>query len=138
MVKVEVIKERLSQLSNSIRKIQRYEHLSYEEFLRDEIAQDIVKYNIFIGINMIVDMANHIVVDNNIGKPNTLSEPFEILWREKYISEKDKIIYTNMVGFRNILSHEYVKISKEVVYNIMKNNIVDMKKFILFVHENFI
>lgn len=42
-----------------------------------------------------------------------------------------------MVGLRNILSHEYVNIDKEIVYKIMKNNINDIKKFMLKVKDNF-
>ena len=43
-----------------------------------------------------------------------------------------------MVGLRNILSHEYVNIDKSMIYDIMKNNLIDIKRFIIFVHDNFI
>ena len=43
-----------------------------------------------------------------------------------------------MVGLRNILSHEYLKIDKEIIYGILQNNLVDIKKFTIFVHDNFI
>ena len=43
-----------------------------------------------------------------------------------------------MVGLRNILSHEYLKIDKMIIYDILKNNLVDIKKFIIFTHDNFV
>jgi uncharacterized protein YutE (UPF0331/DUF86 family) len=43
-----------------------------------------------------------------------------------------------MVGLRNILSHEYVNIDKNIIYDIMKNNLTDIKNFVIFIHENFI
>ena len=49
------------------------------KFLKDDIIQDVVEYNLFIAINMMVDIATHIVVDNNMGNPKTLGEAFEIL-----------------------------------------------------------
>ncbi len=97
-----------------------------------------VEYNLFISINMMIDIATHIVVDHNMGKPNTLSEAFDILLQERYIDETDAEIYKNMVGFRNILSHEYIKINKEIVYEILKNNVDDLRKFILFIHNEFL
>lgn len=137
MVKIEVLQNRLEQLDTSIKKIKRYKNLSLEEFLEDDIVQDVVEYNLFISINMMIDIAVHIVVDNNLGKINSMGEAFEILYKEKYISKDAMITYKNMVAFRNILSHEYVKIDKKMVYEIMQKNLADFNKFILFINDNF-
>lgn len=138
MVNIEVIKRRLNQLSISLSKIERFEKISFEEFLQDDIIQDVIEYNLFIVINMMVDIATHIVVDNNIGNPETLGEAFNILNKEKYLTDNETKTYRNMVGLRNVLSHEYLKIDKEIIYGILHNNLVDIKKFIIFVHDNFI
>lgn len=138
MVNIEVIKQRLNQLSASLSKIERFKEISLEEFLHDDIKQDVVEYNLFIAINMMIDIATHIVVDNNIGNPETLGEAFSILNKEKYLSDDETKIYRNMVGLRNILSHEYLKIDKKIIYGILKNNLVDIKKFIIFIHDNFV
>ncbi|SDZ23948.1 Uncharacterized conserved protein YutE, UPF0331/DUF86 family [Proteiniborus ethanoligenes] len=138
MVNIEVIKQRLNQLSTSLNKIERFRAISLEEFLQDDIIQDVVEYNLFIAINMMIDIATHIVVDNNIGNPETLGEAFSILNKEKYFNDDETKIYRNMVGLRNILSHEYLKIDKKIIYGILKNNLVDIKKFIIFIHDNFV
>ena len=138
MVDVEVIKQRLNQLSTSLSKIERFKEVSLEEFLKNDIIQDVVEYNLFIAINMMIDIATHIVVDNNMGNPETLGEAFSILNKEKYLNDDEAKIYRNMVGLRNILSHEYLKIDKRIIYSVLKNNLVDIKKFIIFINENFI
>lgn len=138
MVDVEVIKQRLNQLSTSLNKIERFKEISLEEFLEDDIIQDVVEYNLFIAINMMIDIATHIVVDNNMGNPETLGEAFSILNKEKYLNDAETKIYRNMVGLRNILSHEYLKIDKRIIYSVLKNNLVDIKKFIIFINDNFI
>ena len=138
MVNIEVIKQRLNQLSASLNKIERCKNLPLEKFLKDDIAQDVVEYNLFIAINMMVDIATHIVVDNNMGNPETLGDAFEILNNKKYLEDKETKIYKNMVGLRNILSHEYLKIDKEIIYEILQYNLTDIKKFIIFVNDNFI
>lgn len=138
MVNVEVIKQRLNQLSTSINKIERFKEISLEEFLKDDIIQDVVEYNLFIAINMMIDIATHIVVDNNMGSPETLGEAFNILNKEKYLNDEETKVYRNMVGLRNILSHEYINIDKKIIYSILKNNLIDIKKFVIFVNDNFI
>ncbi len=138
MVDVEVIKHRLNQLSVSLNKIERFKEILLEEFLEDDIIQDVVEYNLFIAINMMIEIATHIVVDNNMGNPETFGEAFDILNKEKYLDDNEAKIYRNMVGLRNILSHEYLKIDKKMIYDILKNNLVDIKRFIIFIDENFV
>ena len=137
MVNLEVVKNRLNQLSTSFNKLERFEKISVEEFLEDDMIQDVVEYNLFIAINMMIDIVTHIVVDNNIGNPETLGGAFDILNKNKYLSDEDTKIYKNMVGLRNILSHEYVKIDKRIIYGVLKNNLIDIKNFILFINEKF-
>lgn len=138
MVNVDVIKKRLNQLSISLNKMERFKDISLDDFLRDDIIQDVVEYNLFIAINMIIDIATHIVVDNNMGNPETFGEAFVILNKEKYLNDDETGVYVNMVGLRNILSHEYISINKNIIYDILKNKLVDIKKFIIFINDNFI
>ncbi len=137
MTNINVIKKRMNQLATSLKKVERYKSISLEEFLKNDIIQDVVEYNLFIAINMMIDLATNIVVYNNIGNPETLGEAFAILYKEGYISKADSEKYRKMVGLRNILSHEYVNIDKNIIYDVMRNNLTDIKKFILFIHNNF-
>lgn len=138
MVNIDVIKKRLGQLSVSLKKIERFKDISYEEFLDDDMIQDVIEYNLFISINMMIDIATHIVVDNNMGTPETLGEAFDILNKKQYLSDERTKIYRNMVGLRNILSHEYVSIDKKIIFNILKESLIDIKRFIIFIDEDFI
>lgn len=138
MVDKEVIQERLKQLSICIGKITKFRQLSFEKFLDDDLAQDVIEYNLFQSINLMIDIASHIVVDNNLGKPTKLADVFGILYKEKYLNDKQLSVYKNMVGFRNILSLEYINIDKVIVYKIMQENLNDLNEFILLVNDNFI
>jgi uncharacterized protein YutE (UPF0331/DUF86 family) len=137
MVKSDVLRRRLEQLNISLRKLERYKNISFEEFVEDDVIQDVVEYNLFISINMMVDIAMHIVVDEKLGSTDNMREAFEILYKEKYIKKEDMINYKNMIAFRNILSHEYVKIDKKIVFSVLKNNLDDFRNFIVIVTESF-
>src|SRR6056297_3739809 len=106
MVKSDVLRRRLEQLNISLRKLERYKNISFEEFVDDDVIQDVVEYNLFISINMMVDIAMHIVVDEKLGSTDNMREAFEILYKEKYITKEDMTRYKNMIAFRNILYHE--------------------------------
>ncbi|WP_296865712.1 DUF86 domain-containing protein [Thermosyntropha sp.] len=120
MVKAEVIKKRLEKIYVCLVKIQKYQHLSWDEFLQNDVAQDVVEYNLFNVINMMTDIALHIVADNRLGNADSMTEAFEILYNHKYISKNDLKTYKNMIGLRNILAHEYVNLDKKIIYDVMK------------------
>jgi len=35
----------------------------------------------------------------------------------------------NIVGFRNFITHDYGKLDYNIVYDVLKNRLVDLKKF---------
>ena len=51
--------------------------------------------------------------------------------KEKLLGDQELKIYRSMVGLRNILAHEYLEIDKKIIYGIIKNNLNDIKKFII-------
>lgn len=138
MVDVEIIKKRLDKLAISLKKLERFRHLSFEEYEKDDMAQDVVEYNLFISINMIIDMATHIVVDNRLGSTDSLGGAFSILYKEKFITQAKLKNYRNMVGLRNLLAHEYVNIDKKIIFDVMKNKLSDFEDFIVLVHKKFL
>ncbi|WP_427337842.1 type VII toxin-antitoxin system HepT family RNase toxin [Caloranaerobacter sp. DY30410] len=90
-----------------------------------------MEYNFFIAINMIIDMAMHIVTDERLGYAKTFGEAFEILHKKGYISREELDTYRSMMGLRNILLHEYIKINKKLVYDVMQNRLDDFVIFFL-------
>jgi len=79
-----------------------------EEVLRMNLdTQDIVLHNLQLAIQACVDIGSHIISDEGWGVAGSFSEIFYILQQKEVISHAlaDKMVA--MVGFRNILVHEY-------------------------------
>lgn len=138
MVNLEVVRTRLSQLETSLSKLERYRSMTFDEYMKEDVVRDVVEYNLFISINMISDLAQHIVADHRLGKPETLGDAFQILSEHQYMEEDDVQVYRKMMGLRNILSHEYTKRNDRIIFDVMRNHLKDLKKFILFINEKFI
>jgi len=135
MVSKQVIQSRLQQITRCIHKIERFTELSLKEYENNEDSQDIVEYNLFIAINMMVDIAMHIVVDMKLGAPSTMTESFHILQKNGYLTEKEAALYTKMTGLRNLISHGYLNIKNEIIFDIIKNHLKDLKQFIVTVEQ---
>ncbi|OAM92812.1 Uncharacterized conserved protein YutE, UPF0331/DUF86 family [Pelosinus fermentans] len=129
MVKRDVLERKLYQIEKSLRKIQVYTSLNYDEFISHPVARDVVEYNLFIIINCMIDIVNHIVADEELGEIDMLSDGFRILSDYGYWTRMQGAIYIKMVAFRNMIAHQYVDIDANVVYMILQEKLKDIGTF---------
>ena len=52
------------------------------------------------------------------------------------LSEKNLNTYKKMIGMRNKIVHDYERISKEMLYDVIKNNLGDFNCFIEDINKN--
>ncbi|MFH1338479.1 MAG: DUF86 domain-containing protein [Candidatus Omnitrophota bacterium] len=138
MVDKNVIISRVEQIDKHLDKLNPYISLTYEQFLKDSITQDVVEYNLFQIVNHIVDVVEHIVVDEDYGLPSTSYEAIQIFLDKEVIDKTDLKLLKEMIGFRNVVGHEYININKEIVYNILKSNLPDIKRIVSKIVQKFI
>lgn len=135
MVKYEIMERKLSQIKKSLDKIANYRELSYDEFISHPVARDVVEYNLFIVINSMIDIANHIVADDKLGEVDLLSDGFLILAEHGYWSKEQATVFVKMVAFRNMISHQYATINPSVVYDVLQNKLGDIDLFVIKIVE---
>jgi uncharacterized protein YutE (UPF0331/DUF86 family) len=84
---------------------------------------------LFSILNRAIDLGDEIVMANNLGMPSTYKEIFRLLTRNEYIGKDMGEKLSNLVFYRNLLSHEYYDLTEEDVLEVFKKiNIV--KKFV--------
>jgi uncharacterized protein YutE (UPF0331/DUF86 family) len=102
-----------------------------QEFLKDFDCQDIVAFNLQLAIQNCIDIAAHIISEEGIGVPGSLTEMFYLLEENGYLAEGLTEKMVRAVGFRNLLVHEYGKIDLKQVYEIANENIEDLNRYLL-------
>ena len=77
-----------------------------------------------------IDLAEAIIALKDFRRPGSYTEAFYILKEEKFISSElaEKLI--KMAGFRNIIAHDYDNLDFEIIYDVMKNRLTDIEKFL--------
>ncbi|ADQ41747.1 protein of unknown function DUF86 [Caldicellulosiruptor acetigenus I77R1B] len=121
--KIEFIKGNLAKL-NQLKKIE------LEDFLNDFRNTESCKYLLQTSIEAIIDICNHIIARNNLGKPSTHADAIRILVKNNIISQEIAAQLVKMVKFRNRIVHLYFEVDNLTLYDILQNNLSDFDKFI--------
>ena len=103
-----------------------------KKFLDDFYLFGTTERYLQLSIQIIIDTVKIIVIEENLEKPDDNQELISVLYNQKIISSKLASKLDGIVGFRNILVHEYGKIDKNIVYQYLHSN---TKDFILFKKE---
>jgi len=92
-------------------------HLEGAKKLKSKDVRDYFVYNTlamecFQAVNTLIDIAQYIVMKKRLGFPSTYRELFEILEEAGYISEEELKAFKRLVFLRNLIAHEYYRISE--------------------------
>jgi len=107
-----------------------------EENLKD----DMIRYwgierGVQISIECVLDISNIIISTMDIEKPDTYRECILILGKEDILPKKMAKEIANMVSFRNILVHDYMKVDEKIMVSILKNHLDDFAKFMNYINN---
>lgn len=130
MVNKEVFISRTEKISQHLQKLTKYRNISLKDYINSEVIQDIAEYNIFQIVNHIIDIVEHIVVDEDYGLPESAYDAVQILIDKKRVTEKTGELLRKMIGLRNIIAHEYINMNKEVIYDVLVNGLVSIKRIV--------
>lgn len=123
--------EKLQQLDEyfSFLKRLKKETKGEKEFLTDFHYYGLAERYLQLSCQVIIDILNLIVIEEGIEKPESNQEIVSLLFNKKILSENLAKRLEGIVGFRNILVHEYGRIDRKRVYRYLKEKIDDFQIF---------
>ena len=133
-----VLTRRVEEIEKHLARIEPYARESLEDFLANPVAQDVVEYNLFQIVNHLIDIIQHIAVDEEYGLPQNAYEAGHILLEKKVLSEDDLEIFRKMVGFRKVVGHDYVAINKKIVYSILSEETKNIRNLLSKIVKRFL
>jgi uncharacterized protein YutE (UPF0331/DUF86 family) len=88
-----------------------------------------VKYTFVTAIEACIDIAQHICSAKGWGPPADNGDAMKVLGRQGTLTPKVSDSMRKAVGFRNVLVHEYVAVSDEIVTSRL-NALRDLEQFV--------
>jgi uncharacterized protein YutE (UPF0331/DUF86 family) len=128
-----MLKEKIKRLEENLVTLEEFrKNISLDDLLKDKVKQWALRYGILECIQEIIDISCALVSSNNLGNPKNYRECIEILIKNGYISEELGKRLISMVGLRNLLVHEYIKIDLSRLYEFL-NNLNNFREFIYYI-----
>ncbi len=126
MIKPDILLSRFRKFDeymSILKKLQRYD---LKEFCKEPEHYGSAERFLQLAIESLNDIGNHIIAEEDFGAVEWYSDIPKRLQEQNLIDKKLEDSWIKMIGFRNVLVHDYVELDRERVYKILQNNIEDM------------
>ncbi len=100
--------------------------LAFEE---DHLRQDAVALNVQRACELCIDIANHLIKTRKLGLPQDSKDSFSLLQRAGLIDESMTARLRAMVGFRNILVHQYQMLDLDIMVEVVERRLDELLAF---------
>jgi len=98
-------------------------------FRTDQNLQDAAILNVIRACETAIDLANMAMRHKKIGIPTATREYFSLLEREGVITPELAQSLRAMVGFRNLVVHQYQSVNLDVVESLIERGLDDLLAF---------
>jgi len=129
MVNKRVLSSKTDAARRHVARIVEKRQVDLPVFLEDLDLQESILFNFQMAIQSCIDIASHVVAEEELGIAGSTNELF-------YLLEENGIIPTALaermvqaVGFRNLIVHEYGRVNLEIVYRAARENLDDLLEF---------
>lgn len=123
----DVLRQKIEHVQESLRRLRAIGEEGEERFLADWKFEAAATRNLQVGIEAILDAANHIIARERLGLPKTYGDAIRILVREGILPRDKEEDLVRMVRFRNRAVHLYAEIDAQEVWAILDQNLGDFE-----------
>lgn len=128
MLNPEVVRRRLEKLEEFIEILESLRRYDRKTFKSDPEHYGSAERFLQLAIESVNDVASHVVAARDLG-PIEASRDLPVAFvREGVVDQDLAQRWTRMIGFRNILVHNYLEIDRDIVFDVLQDNLRDFEE----------
>ena len=126
----DVLLQKKAGIERCIRQARAYYAMPSEKpFADDFYKQDAVVINLQRACEQCIDATNHVIRLKKLGLPSTSAESFTMLRKAGFIDAAMEKKLIGMVGFRNVITHQYQDVDCRRVEEVIRRHADDLIAF---------
>lgn len=122
MIEQDVILNKKVSIERCVKQIRLY-YSDTQDFSSDYLRQDAIVVNIQRIADLSIDIANYVLKKRKLGLPKSSSESFSLLSEAGIITQDMLLLLKGMVGFRNIIVHQYTQLDIDLMVEVIENHL---------------
>ena len=126
-MKVVLVKK--ESIERCIAEIRLYRSLPVGPPIPEHLVFNGIRSNLQIMAEQAIDIANHVIRKKKLGFPTDSPDSFEKLRKAGVIDDDLAQKMKGMVGFRNILVHDYTTLDQKIFEDVITNHLDDVLDF---------
>jgi uncharacterized protein YutE (UPF0331/DUF86 family) len=132
----EVLQTRISYIEDSLKSLERFRGVPYEEFHSNSDNFRIAFYDLHRALEAVMDIGSHILSRIPGARPTSYKDIPHLLEKHKIIpADFAAKSLTKMAGYRNRMVHFYGEISEKEIYMIIQEELQDFFKFLEYISK---
>lgn len=125
----DLVRARCAEIEESVGRLERFKALSRNEFLSNQDTLDLACYRLLVAIEAALALCYHVSAKRLHKVPEEYAECFGMLREAKVIPADLTERLQQMARFRNLLVHMYWKVDYGQVYDVIHQNLEDLRAF---------
>jgi len=132
----EVLQTRVSYIEDSLRSLERFKGVAFQEFHANSDNFRIAFYDLHRSLEAVMDIGSHILSRIPGARPTSYKDIPRFLEKHKIISSDfANNQLTKMAGYRNRMVHFYGEITEQEIYNIIQEELEDFYAFCSYIQK---
>lgn len=132
MSTVEKILAKIQKIEIYLQKIKALGKVDVLEINQDDQKRAALERFLYLATDSVISLLEMFIAVKNYPSATTYTENVYILHEKKEISEKQAELLFDLIGFRNVLSHDYEKLKLETLVNVANNGIEEIVELLKF------
>lgn len=137
MLDAQRIRSRIEEIRRRVKLLEsQFKAFPEEKLILDETLYAAAERHLEVAIQSCIDIGNHLVAQLGLERPKRENkEIFLILAGSDIFPYEFARKLTDMVGYRNILVHEYTEVERHNTYENIQSNLGDFAKFSQYIEK---
>lgn len=125
----DLVRARCAEIEESVNRLERFKTLPRDAFLGDQDTLDLACYRLLVAIEAALALCYHVSAKELRKVPEEYAQCFGMLQEAGIIPAELTPRLQQMARFQNLLVHMYWKVDYGLVYDMIRENLEDLRAF---------
>ena len=129
MVDTSLVAAKLRELAERIARVRTHCPATAAELAADQDALELVSFNLMLAVQACVDLASHLISDEDWPPAGTYAEAFQRLHEHGVLSRQTADVLGSAAGLRNVVAHGYADVDPNLIHRAATLGLADLERF---------